>query len=301
MENTSFINQILNANITNFIDNSTSVISDPEGWSININESKKYIICGDMLDSTYAPPVPPDRFLDKCFNISNIRNVVDNPTRFKLMFGNRDLNKIICGFLCHIESDTDNANKFNSGEIDLTYESYVKLKSDISSIITGYDNGWNGNMRSWYTFWAGTLGNEKNKNWEVGSKYDKENFFYNRFIEIFGPDNAIGGGTISAQNLLYTIPLELGFAQKSSLVLIINALISKIKIDVNIESLKENDNTESLKAFSNNLLKDYFAFIVLAVFKSMCIKKSINTYMIIILLNTKDYCTIYTQHKILIL
>ena len=259
----------MNADITNFIDQNTIVISDPEGWSIDIDPSKKIIICGDMLDSTFAAPNPPEFFLDKCFNIRNIKNVVENSDRFRLLFGNRDLNKFKCGFLCKIISDTENAKKFNQGEIGLDFSSYEMLQSVVGNA------KWNGQMKNWYTFWA--LGLGTGKKWEVPSMYDSTNFFFNRFNEIFGVDNV--DGTMSAQNLLYTIPIELKLVEKEFLVQIIKSLDKTKSKYQNEEDIKtigkistEKYTSEAKKAFEKNLLHDYLAFVVLAIFKSMCVK-----------------------------
>ena len=234
-------------NISDFIDNNTAVISDPEGYSIDAINSQKYIICGDIIDSTYAANVP-EKIINKCYNLQNIRNILCIPEKYKLMFGNRDLNKFKCGFLCYIQNVnnnklSDNLLRFNNGNIDLSINNYKLLINDISTDVT-----WNGNMNNWYTFWSGTIG--QGKEWEKMTEYTSQNFFVGRFYDIFGVDNGkINGGTMSAQNLLYTIPLEIGLIDRESLLRVI----------------KESDKT----------MIDYLAFVVLAVFKSMCLNVDI--------------------------
>jgi hypothetical protein len=92
----------------------TFVTSDPEGFNIfnmtdfNPDSGDSLIICGDILDSTFVSKSKDDILNDdilnaKSFNLSNIKNILlhDN---INLVFGNRDLNKIKCKYLCKLNN-----------------------------------------------------------------------------------------------------------------------------------------------------------------------------------------------------
>ncbi len=109
-------------------------------------------------------------------------------------------------------------------------------------------------MTAWYGHAGGFKNPTKIRDWTkdvnnlVKSKSaendkEKEYFFYKRFQEIFGLDNALG--TMSAGNLLYTIPIEIG----------LDSIELNIKV---IASEEEKD--------------DFRAFIVLSIFRSMFLK-----------------------------
>ena len=236
-------------------------ISDPEGFDLlKLSEFKPdsldiLYICGDILDSTFVGKLDDNPYYldDKSNNLKNIQTVLKN-NNIKLLFGNRDLNKIKCKYLCHLKQGNNPlVTDFNNGNINLDINTYNELK-----LIIATPNPWEvESMKSWYTFWAGGVGNEKTKKWNVDANYSGEPFL-TRFNEIFGADNNIG--TMSAGNLLYTIPNELG------------------------------------KYYNYKDKEDYLAFIVLAVFKSMLIKNiDVNHYNKIFLLenlktinNTKE-------------
>ena len=101
--------------------------------------------------------------------------------------------------------------------------------------------GWCQKMSNWFPFWSVSKGNSYWKS--EAEPYEKKNkdgtskkygFFERRFYKIFGSDQLLG--TMGADNLLQTIPFELGLYNES--------------------------------------LPDYNAFVVLAVFKSMLQKKN---------------------------
>jgi hypothetical protein len=200
------------------------VISDLEGFDIEMYFHNTYdlFVCGDILDSTLVTAMK-GKFLElKSNNLKNILHCACNPN-VRLLFGNRDLNKLKCKYLAELNHAGEHTENFNNGNIELSFESYNVLKEKINK-----EQVWKvSDMNAWYTFWADV---GKGKNWTVKSNY-LEQPFYARFLEVFGADNAEkDGGTMSAQNLLQTIPYEIGI---------------------------EHDNN------------DYKAFIVLAIFKSM--------------------------------
>ena len=243
--------EVTNANLENFFKNSeVKIVSDLEGNSLasyldDKNPNMKILINGDMLDSTGFVPAVHEK---QTFNLLNIHMVLSNPDKYSLILGNRDLNKFKCKFMCHLEnpSETDDiVNSFNNGNICYDFESYELLKN---KLIVSKTNIWKCNTQNWYTFWANFLlptetPPEKNppKEWHVQDKNDNDLIFLNRFKTIFGKDNVTG--TMSADNLLHTIPKELGVCIAD-------------------------DNQHEKKDLNN----DYRAFIVLAIFKSMCMK-----------------------------
>jgi len=218
--------------MSNLVDKNTYfAISDPEGYSINdmIPKNTKYdklIVVGDILDSTFASAFN-DKTLDylklKSNNLSNIKEVIKENSKVKLVFGNRDLNKIKCKYLLEIDEslcqDCSELNNFNGGNLKLPTE------QDHESFMTKYistkniTNIWKiKDMNAWYTFWNPAVGDKGKKEW-VPSDETRKNIdhiykhypFLMRFLEVFGVDNAPdNGGTMSAQNLLLTIPIEIG-------------------------------------------------------------------------------------------
>jgi hypothetical protein len=195
--------------------NKIIAISDLEGFSIgssvpecekceNNNCSCKVYICGDIIDSTSTGYTELNR--DKIFNLRNIYDIITND-KYKLILGNRDINKIKCISLCKLKNTNNNQiiQDFNNGNIDLK---------------TGYDSlntqliPWVDSMKNWFTFWSAKI--TDNKNWNGKDWTNDTNIFLKRFYDIFGADNAKdNGGTMSAQNLLKTIPLELGLHSKN--------------------------------------------------------------------------------------
>lgn len=214
------------------------VISDPEGYDmitqseyIKVDKNKVNLyVCGDIIDSTFIGNLKEPYLSAKSRNLSNIYNCITND-KIKLSFGNRDLNKIKCKFLTLLKEESqvkeltkmfesgkvdpskqvinpEIISKFNKGEIDLSEDSYKKLKETVNKL----DNPWKiESLNSWYPFWGGILvSKEKQNDWSISNYSDKSKVFLTRFNEIFGADTAVG--TMSAQNLLHTIPIELGIS-----------------------------------------------------------------------------------------
>jgi hypothetical protein len=203
------------------------VISDLEGFDIEMyfHDTYNLFVCGDIVDSTLVTALKGNFLESKSNNLKNILHCACNPN-VRLLFGNRDLNKLKCKFLAELNETGDATAEFNNGNVNLSIKNYEILKEKINK-----ENVWKvPNMNAWYTFWA-NVGN--GKNWTESPKYTEQPF-YDRFLEIFGADNAVkDGGTMSAQNLLQTIPYEIGIQHENN---------------------------------------DYKAFIVLAIFKSMLVK-----------------------------
>lgn len=190
------------------------VISDIEGGQLqhfvqkndNIPYNGKVIVCGDLIDSTVsAEPIAP--FERISFNIRNlIKCVTDQNILY--VFGNRDLNKIKVYHLSTLKHSSPQSDgyfaKFNLGTLgsDELLKAYENLKSEFHSENITYQS----TMDHWYTFWAAGLARKGQRNWANPVIY-KDNPFLKRFKDIFGRDNA--EGTMSADNLLKTIPIEL--------------------------------------------------------------------------------------------
>ena len=245
--------------------NNIYVLSDLEGYQIpNVenNNDEEIYICGDLTDST--------AFLNnigvvkkKVFNLNNIKRVVQN-NKIHLLLGNRDINKIKVKLLSKLQNPDKKTKitNFNSGNINFSFKTYQDIKNEIKSTDPTKPTNpfYIKNMNSWYTFWSDSIG--KGKNWSVVPDYTTFPFL-TRFLEIFGVDNAAeNGGTMSAQNLLFTIPSEVidkitDHKSKPS------EVIDKITDD---KSKNVNDFDLELKMNEDN---DYRAFIVLAVYYSM--------------------------------
>ena len=218
-------------------------ISDLEGFypdqvlptynSIKYDKLNEIIICGDIIDSTIKS-TPTANILElKSNNLKTIYDIVVN-SNICLTFGNRDLNKIKVGPLTELyyygtnKEEKKLIDNFNSGDLEnlniTTFYNILNVK----------EKRWFQNMSNWYPFWGEKI-MDKIDYWKDNnepSKIDKSKtyfFFEKRFHKIFGTDTSIG--TMNANNLLKTIPIELGLYAET--------------------------------------LDEYNAFIVLAVFKSM--------------------------------
>ena len=206
--------------------NFTLFISDLEGDSIykyfvdddafnrfiSIASNNQIIITGDIFDSTTGPGMSINDVLSrKSNNIQTLELIVEHANIF-LLFGNRDLNKLKCIALCKLERivDGDNTliNNFNMGLYDKSkiYEMYDTYKRGQFSFVD--------NLKYWTPFWSMVDGDKKKKVRERLEKPLSDNIFYDRFKSIFGADPSVG--TMSAQNLLYTIPNELGYFVKGN-------------------------------------------------------------------------------------
>ena len=238
------------------------VIADPEGYNLitqaggvddKIDDKTDLYVCGDIIDSTFVGNLEKEeKYISaKSYNLHNIRccAFMDN---VKLIFGNRDLNKLKCKYLCTLKKIDNNPviteltqiNKFiasfNNGNIDLSYNTYNTFIDNISKYSHKIKDIWTiNNLNSWYPFWGVIDRKQKGttqKDWSK-SEYDIKKIFYERFIEIFGQDTV--KGTMSSDNLFITIPAELK--------------------DTNFFTATTTRD------------KDYKAFVILALFKSMCI------------------------------
>jgi hypothetical protein len=235
-------------------------ISDLEGLSPShvfplyseiLQGRNELVICGDILDST-SPGINFGTFenetkygdeekesIRRLFSLkaNNIRTIVDIITNdnIKLAFGNRDLNKLKVLPLTRLNlPSVPLLKQFNSGNLNINIETYKEIQK--------IQKSWSCNMSNWYPFWGGDVNIEPNKSYWKNDNLPGKGFFYDRFTKIFGADTTVG--TMSAQNLKYTIVKELGLYEVDG------------------------------KLFGQEV-EDYFAFIVLAVFRSMLLKTTL--------------------------
>lgn len=229
--------------VRNISDKKVTIISDPEGFKIpDIPDDEELYICGDLIDSVIKGK--KEDFLElKSFNLYNIQKCIKKNNVF-LAFGNRDLNKLKCRYLCELKTTTNNdanalINKFNIGNIDLTYDNY--------NVIKDAKPEWVENHKNWYPYW--NSGNpifkktdtnyEKYKTyWTTTTDDQKNNMFKHRYDTIFGLDPTVG--TMSADNVIDAIAQE---------------------INLNLDGVKEDDK------------QDFKAFVTLAIFRSMCLNQ----------------------------
>jgi hypothetical protein len=219
----------------------THIISDYEGEKIP-DISENILICGDIIDSTVGGGGDASQMpftgsvgdISKNHNLYNIHKVLTNPN-IRLILGNRDFNKIKCLPLCKMKymttpnkdkqkigEEKQNIQQFNNGNINLSTDTYTKYKDII------INNDWIANMNNWLPFWNNSVFTQTIKKKEkdqagIEKEVDQPNAnyytwhdaydvkksttpFLDRFNKIFGTDGSIG--TMSAGNLLYTIPFE---------------------------------------------------------------------------------------------
>lgn len=188
-------------NITNFFESPVKLISDPEGFSIydaskNNNSSitnNKILVLGDLLDSTGILDNDISK-KDKAYNIRNLMKVINNPEQIKVLLGNRDLNKIKCRPL--IEVNNTKIWKQNSLEkiVSALKVEVGKKKWKIPS------------LKHWLPWWNIENKTDNKKTPIIKNFVKPDNSCLDRFNKIFGVDPKVG--TMSAQNLLETIPIE---------------------------------------------------------------------------------------------
>lgn len=265
-------------------------ISDPEGYdlyqlfndSINKdnNESQKIpkIVLGDLLDSTLIGTLTEDIIPYKSFNIRNLASVLIDENLYSIM-GNRDLNKIKCFKLLKLKSKDGkivNINDLNSNNetssntlfnIANTLSNNLKNNDEYEWFVPSLSEG-----NKWAPIWNIENKKYKSEEWEIGrgsvnfehkeeneKKQTKEKTpCYNRFNAIFGKDPEVG--TMSAQNLLETIPYEL-----KELKLISDTEYTEIKGNQEIKAslvlvvfhimLLDDDTNSNLNNFEFTLLK----------------------------------------------
>ncbi len=254
-------------NLTDFFNSNkqTHIISDYEGEQIPEQYQKQkdlnLLICGDILDSTVGvggddTQMPVDGSVGKISKVANLYNIyqiTENP-QIKLILGNRDLIKLKCIALCKIKykKGSTEINNFNQGNINLSYDTYTEYKNLIKK------NEWLANVNNWLPFWNNTTldstsGDNYNRWHENYNVSTAETPFLDRFNRIFGRDTA--KGTMSADNLLYTIPMEIfEIPSQNNQNYLYKTVVNKLGSEF----------TTNMK----DIAKDYLAFIVISVFNA---------------------------------
>lgn len=236
--------------VRNISGKNVNIISDPEGFKIpDVPDNEELYICGDLIDSVIKGK--KEDFLElKSFNLYNIQKCIKKNNVF-LAFGNRDLNKLKCRYLCELKTTTNDVanaliNNFNNGNIKLTYDNYKAIKNA--------NPEWKEDHKNWYPYWNSgndifkketdkdgkkidnTVNYDKYKTyWTTTSEDQKKNMFKHRYDVIFGLDPTVG--TMSADNVIDAIAQE---------------------INLNLTEVPDGGK------------QDYKAFVTLAIFKSMC-------------------------------
>lgn len=227
--------------LTEFLNKQKTIIySDSEGagptrylGTEQYSDKNNYLILGDLFDSTGKES--PDRNInidtkkEKSNNIRNILNIICNHNH-RLILGNRDINKLKCGYLTMLQHNEiiQEVKTFNEGNLNNNNikDIFNKLKGNIQ---------WICDMKNWHAYWGYSKflpkkpkddasqedktkyntqveqAKKQIKQWitENSSENSSNNTFKNRFDKIFGTDTTIG--TMSADALLSYIPDELGF------------------------------------------------------------------------------------------
>jgi len=196
-------------------------------------EDNEVIICGDVLDSTMITENDLIK-KKKNKNITTIHQLLIRKN-LKLTFGNRDLNKLKVGPLTILKTSDSSTNDL----VNKFNEGELKLNIETYKNLDAIQSKlvWHHKMSNWYPFWGDEI-IEKIDYWKNDGD-QSPGFFERRFNKIFGADTKIG--TMSANNLLIAIPTE----------------IQQPATSQELDESKHND---------------YYAFVVLAVFRSMLLK-----------------------------
>ena len=103
--------------------NNIRVISDLEGFDIEMyfHDTYNLFVCGDIVDSTLVTTLKGTFLEAKSNNLKNILHCACNPN-VRLLFGNRDLNKLKCKFLAELNHTGDETAQFNNGNINLDFD-----------------------------------------------------------------------------------------------------------------------------------------------------------------------------------
>lgn len=274
------------------------VISDYEGEKLpDVKEGDHCIICGDILDSTgggtldYATGKIGN--YSRNYNLRNIIKIVSEPDKYTLIYGNRDINKFKTGPLTMLEyvcnrlgtspdapvknvvEANDAVFNFNFGTVPIS--ELKKLYDILKELSSKQCIKWKASTKHWLPFWnnkltntlyetqAGTQAEKTAIYWAEDDTKLTETPFLSRFNKIFGVDGAVG--SMSAQNLLYTIPLE---------------LIELGYFDTNLNLKKQLeqyliDKKQGVSVSQTEISDDFLAFITLLVFRTMCVDPTIKT------------------------
>lgn len=199
------------------------LISDPEGFHIeqlaNIKDKQletdeQLIILGDLIDSTCIGDINEigDASTNKkAFNLRNLQwiNNKENGNKIEtVLVGNRDLNKLKCIPLLNFKNKVKNEDNIdidwwdNGDDYLAIAEKLINKLKELNGTEWFIDD--ENFKKYWYPWWNTSVLPQKQ---EWNPDVDPTNHCLRRFQLIFGMDGKVG--TMSAQNLLETIPMEL--------------------------------------------------------------------------------------------
>jgi len=220
------------------------VISDPEGYHIrqlaNDNPTTKLVVLGDLFDYTLGRGANFNNFATgdltalrevKSHSFESVKYCLENKNRIKVMFGNRDLNKLK---LMPLSLITDQSDKSNN-----KYVKYWNPQSVMSSPKNDYYSGaiallellksdnynWAiPQLDNWKPFWKYDKPKDSDqykypdtcKHWNttprLGTNPPEKMSCLERYYLIFGLD--CDHGTMAGQNTIFGVAQECGVYDK---------------------------------------------------------------------------------------
>ena len=216
-----------NTNLTEFIKGKkVKIISDFEGKiasnlyqqeifliTNNKRDLERFIYCGDIADYTGNLNISdPERYKFLKF----IKFINDNHTKFAYVLGNRDTNKFK---ILQLILFKEQKNKWWRGSSTNPLTNINIL--DISDTLLSEDKPvWLvEDLTSFYPYWNSS--SSVLNQWKGWQSAKRKLTLYERFLAIFGLDPK--DGTMSAQNTIVCIALELGLLDKE-----VNIYVSKL-------------------------------------------------------------------------
>ncbi len=215
-----------------FTGGSVRVVSDPEGYHVAqlANENRegapanKILVLGDLFDYTLGAGDNFNNFATtkltelrnaKSHSFESVKYCIENPGKIKVLFGNRDLNKLkLLPLVLVTNSEGENIGKYVKWWEADNYELGAQtLKDSIANNTYKWDIP---SMANWKPFWKADY--NTCKHWDTNSprlvtaETEKQMSCLERFYLIFGRDCL--EGTISAQNTLFGVANECGLYEK---------------------------------------------------------------------------------------
>ena len=211
------------ANIKDFfVGGSVRVISDPEGYHVcqlahetdkTAEPKNKMLVLGDLMDYTLGGGDNGNNFATtkltplreaKSNSFASVKYCNQHQDKVKLLFGNRDLNKLK---LLPLGLITDGENK----KYDKWWETGSTYLEAAKQLIDKLKNGSNWaipSMKNWIPFWNANKDNYWNNDDPRLQNMTGKMSCLDRYYLIFGIDGP--HGTMSAQNNLFGVAQECG-------------------------------------------------------------------------------------------
>ena len=216
-----------------FEDGPVRVISDPEGYHVcqlaheqnrDAAPEHKMLVLGDLMDYTLGEGDNFNNFATeklkplreaKSNSFASVKYCLEPQAKVKVLFGNRDLNKLK---LLPLGLITDSENK-KYGKWWETGSTYLDAANDLVAKISGTHNWAISSMANWKPFWRYNSDEKIYKTpaakCEIWSKDDpklvtddSKMYCLERYYLVFGSD--CQQGTMSAQNTLFGVAQECG-------------------------------------------------------------------------------------------